>query len=138
MIKLVSDNPIPARNKYDDRVAETFAAMAANILEFIADGDEFPDLDKIEAFKAAVVAQATNVDDPNGIMIRKYDLSDKGGDDPDDAINSVLRPALKQVAALLLDGRGGSPRYEAARDEITRGIVKLNKKAAALSKRSRK
>ena len=132
MIRLVSDNPVPRIAEVDDEVALTFATLASGILEMLAGqgGDDLSDA--ALAFHKACERSKEKIKDPNGVLIRCPDLSARGIED--DAINGVIRGALRQVAAMLVDGISGE-RYEAARAEITAGIAGFNK--AVESRRSK-
>jgi hypothetical protein len=135
MIRLVSDNPVPRIPAVDDAVRDTFAVLAAGVLEFLA-GNDVTDLSAAAAaFHEACEESKQKIKDPNGVLISHRDFSERGIDD--DVINGVLRGALRQVAAFVIDGNSGE-RYEAARNELTAGIVALNKAANASVKRSRK
>ena len=132
MIRLVSDNPVPRIAEVDDEVALTFETLASGILEMLAGqgGDDLSDA--ALAFRKACERSKEKIKDPNGVLIRCPDLNARGIED--DAINGVLRGALRQVAAMLVDGISGE-RYEAARAEITAGIVGFNKAVASRGKK---
>jgi hypothetical protein len=52
----------------------------------------------------------------------------------DDAINTVLRGALRMTAAITTGNRPGTSRYEKAREELARGVMKVEEGVAKLKK----
>jgi hypothetical protein len=120
-IRLVINNAV-VRKPYDDAVGKTFAAMAGNIMRFVA-GEDDPDFSKISDFQEAVVEQARAVKDPKGTMIPIRIMEPQGTDD--DYINAVLRSALKYTASFIEDGNQGE-RYRATQAEFAAAIVAFN------------
>lgn len=126
-LRVVSASSAQAVREEKMRVA--FAAMAAMLLRHIAGGDCLH-MNKIKDFVALNEAMAAESEDPNGIAVPMPDLEPKPNG-PDEAINAVLRGALRQTAALLENPRMGEDKtedYEAARDELVQGIFHINRK----------
>jgi hypothetical protein len=56
------------------------------------------------------------------------------GDPVDDAINTVLWGALRMTAATAAGNRPGTSHYEKAREELARGVMKVEEGVAKLKK----
>jgi hypothetical protein len=113
----------------EEKVRAAFAAMAAMLLRHVAGGDCL-DNRVIADYLAVHDAMAAESEDPRGIAVPQPELAAQPGN-PDEAINTLLRGALRQVAALLEDPRMGehkSDAYEAGRDELMRGLFAINAK----------
>jgi len=76
--------------------------------------------------------------DPRGVAIRMPSL-DRGKNDPDLCTNMIVRGSLRMVAARLEEGAANpgeypgapkGPAYEAARQEVVRGLVLMQERAS--------
>jgi hypothetical protein len=99
-------------------------------------------VEDMKEFVAVYDAAEKESSDPKGVAIRMLKL-ERGKDDIDEPINSVLRGALRMVAAMLdlnakipIENRGDQQptkyemkAYNKARDEIAEGVILLQKRA---------
>lgn len=137
--KLVSDNSGTfAQRALEENVRVSFAAMACDVLEFICDGRRGLDLDLLSDFVAVYRAAEKASIDPKGVAIRMADLGRKPANDldPDEAINTTLRGALRMTAALLQsNGNTDDAKYREANAEISQGVSMIMAKVKKTNRR---
>jgi len=97
--------------------------MMATHLRFLCDGQDDGLGRTMQAFQAAH-ARAQNASEDGAVAISFFDISGKTDrpDTPDVYLNTILRGALRMVAALL-DGDVDGEAYNAATDELAKGIA---------------
>ena len=135
-MKIVSETPeaLVRQRRLEEQVRVSFAGVAANTLEFLAGGQPRADIvDAMREFVAIHDAAEQETTDPKGVPIRIPALGPKqeATPDPDKAINTVLRGALRMVAALLLhNAKTDNEDYDRANREFAEGFTLLDQKIA--------
>jgi hypothetical protein len=132
MIKLVSETPVEQvrQVRLEDDIQTAFAKAAAAMLEFICSGNGERDGQTMVELMADFVGKHRHAEpqsiDPQGIAIRmpRTKEAPAGEDDPDALVNTILRGALRMVAARLVHrGATDNVAYQAALDELARGVT---------------
>ena len=138
-IEVVPSNVIPfklpTREELTGSAREVtlaFGEAAAHINECLTDGSSKGLFDSVVRFVEVSREAELKAEEVDALVGGPPNFST--GDPVDDAINTALRGALRMTAAITTGNRPGTSRYEKAREELARGVMKVEEGVAKLKK----